>query len=88
VKQNVSPVAAVALIVVVVCVAAFFIMRAVRSPAGTATGEKPPGMPPDVAAEFQKRMGTANPTGAGAGVAPSSPMGGHYIPPPGIGGRH
>ena len=62
-KGKVNPVVATAIIVALVAIVGFSIWRGAEvSRAGD--GEKPPGMPAEAAAEFSKRMGSANPTGA------------------------
>jgi hypothetical protein len=55
-KQQISPILAAIIIVVVLGIAVFAYIR-FGGGAGSKEGEKPPGMPADVAAEFQKRMG-------------------------------
>jgi hypothetical protein len=72
-KQQVSPIVAVVIIVIVIAVAVFAYMKAGGGGPGSKAGEKPPGMPPNVAAEFQRRMGgITGPQGA-PGPAPSGP---------------
>ena len=81
-NQKVSPAVGGVIILVVVALAVFFGYRMMATPSAGA-GEKPPGMPADAAAEFQKRMGSANPTGAAGikGAAPGPPGGGYLAPP-------
>ncbi len=62
-KKELSPAVAVGIIVVILVVIGGVIYAKTGSRAGSAT-DKPAGMPADVAAEFQKRLGSANPTGA------------------------
>jgi hypothetical protein len=81
VKQTVSPALAGTIVVVVLVIAAFFGFRMMSGTAAAGPGEKPPGMPADAQAEFQKRLGSATPTSAGAsktgvgltGTGPSLP---------------
>jgi len=86
-KNQVNPIAAVVAVVVIVLIAGFIYWR------GTIQSHdeiaKPPGMPADAAAEFQKRMGSASATGPSkSNAAPGGTMGGGgYIMPPGAGGR-
>jgi len=68
--QKVSPVVAAIVVILVAVVAIFAVMKlANRDIAGSREGEKPPGMPPDVAREFQKRGAAAS----GPGAQPSKP---------------
>ncbi len=81
-KQKVNPMMAMIAVVAVVVVAGLFIWKA-SSSTTHAEGEKPPGMPADVAKEFQQRLGGT--TGPGAPSAPTggTPAGpGGYIAPP------
>lgn len=81
-KQKLNPVMAIIAVATVILITGIFIWR---SGAGTqhANGDKPPGMPPDVAKEFQQRMGGV--TGPGASTAttgtPSTGSGGYIMPP-------
>jgi hypothetical protein len=77
-KQQVSPALAAAILVVIALIAGFFFWRG-ANPANL-EGEKPPGMPPSVAAEFQKRLGGVTPAG---GQVPrgTTPAGGYIAPP-------
>lgn len=77
-KQQVSPIAAIVAIVVVLGLTVFAWLRLDRG--GGEPGEKrQAGMPPAVAAEFQRRMGGIAPGGA---TAPGSQQaqGGPMIP--------
>jgi hypothetical protein len=78
-KQQVSPAVATALIIVIALIAGFFVWRG-ANPASR-EGEKPPGMPPSVAAEFQKRLGGVTPAG-GQVSRGTTPAGGYIAPPP------
>lgn len=73
-KQSISP---VTLILVVIAAIALIAGIFVIATNGTQTNQKvnngPGGMPPDVAAEFSKRMGGANSTGPGAGAVSGAP---------------
>ncbi len=55
-KKNISNGAAGAIIAVVVVIALVVGFRLLRDPAGSLDGQMPPQMPPDVAAEFGRRM--------------------------------
>ena len=80
-KSEINPLVAVGVIIaVIVVVGGFVYFKGGRISRNDA---KPPGMPADVAAEFQKRMGTATPTGsAGTPGAPTNrPMSGMMLPP-------
>src|SRR5690349_4456381 len=80
VKKQVSPgVAAIVIVVIVIGIAALAWNTLAGDGAGSRRGEKPPGMPPAVAAEFQRRMGGV--TGPG-GVRP-----GAYTPTAQYGGQ-
>lgn len=70
-KREVSPVvAAVVIVVVLLIVGGIYIWATGARPFG-GEAEPPPPMPPDVQAEFQRRMGGMTP-GAGA-PAPTTP---------------
>lgn len=77
-KEKVNPGVAAVVIGLLVLIVGFFVYRGTSTPT---INEKPPGMPPDVAAEFQKRMGSASTTGAKA-TSPANPGGGGYLAPP------
>ena len=62
-KKEINPAAAGAVIVVIVLVVGIFIWRGGQ--AQTRDGEKPPGIPPDAAAEMQRRMGGGGMTAPG-----------------------
>ncbi len=68
-KREVSPVTAIVIIVVVLLVIGgiYWWATGKRSLGGR---EEPPGIPPDVQAEFQRRMGGMTP---GAATAPTTP---------------
>ena len=82
-KQQVSPVVAVVVVLVVIGIAAFAWIRLGSGGAGSLDGQKPPGMPPDVAAEIARRGAAVTgpkPTSAGGPqLSPGSP---NLIPPP------
>ncbi len=81
-KQQVSPVAIIVVVVVVGAIIAFFAYRTFGNPAGAMAGAKPPGMPPAVQAEFQRRLGGV--TGPGQASSQRTPvMPGVPIGPPG-----
>ena len=82
-KQKVSPAIGAIVVTVVFAVAAFFVYRFATQGSVAASGEKPPGMPSNVASEFQKRMGTSSPTGAQGikGSNPGGPGSGYLAPP-------
>ena len=61
-KQKVSPVTGGVAILLLLLVMGLLAWRGSRAENGS-DSEKPPGMPPGVAAEFNKRMGTVAPTG-------------------------
>jgi len=68
-KNEISPkmvVGAIVGVLVVVGAIFFFVARS-GGGAGSLEGQKPPGMPSDVSAEWNKRMGGTNMTGPGAG---------------------
>ena len=50
----------------------FLSFRALKDPAGSLAGQKPPGMPPEIAAEFAKAMSRAKPPPSFGPPAPSS----------------
>ncbi|CEK16699.1 hypothetical protein [Chthonomonas calidirosea] len=80
-KTEVNPVAAAIIIIVVLAIAGFALWRSLKPE--THYGEKPPGMPPSVAAEFQRRMGGVTPQN---GKIPQTnnggiPNGGYIAPP-------
>jgi hypothetical protein len=80
-KEKVSPAIAIAAIIVVVAIAAFALTKMGGGAAAGSSGDKPPGMPADAAAEFQKRMGTGTPTGPGKSQA-GGPAASGYLGPP------
>jgi hypothetical protein len=72
-KQPISPVTLILVVIAVIAViAGVFVIAANGNQANQKANTGPGGMPPDVAAEFSKRMGGANATapntGSGAGV--------------------
>ena len=82
-KEKVSPAVAGVIVIVVLAVVGVIGFRVVRGGSSAAHGEKPPGMPADAAAEFQKRMGSSNPTSPqGVRGAPSGGPGTGYMAPP------
>lgn len=72
-KQQVSPIVAILVVVAVIGIVALAWVR-FSGGAGSREGEKPPGMPPEAAAEFQRRMGGM--TGPTGGANPMPPGGG------------
>ena len=72
-KREVSPVTAVIIIVVVLLVigGVYWWMTEGRMKAGG--GAEPPPMPPDVQAEFQRRLGGPAPSGVTSGTGPGVP---------------
>jgi hypothetical protein len=81
-NQKVSPAVAGAVVVALIAIIAFVGFRLLGGTPKAAPGEKPPGMPADAAAEFQKRLGTSNPTSAGnKGPGPGAPGAGYIAPP-------
>ena len=80
-KKSVHPGIAAIVIVLIVAVVGFFVYRGTSTT--TAVGEKPPGMPSDVSAEFQKRMGSNNVTGGKPAGGQSVPLSGSLMPPVG-----
>lgn len=93
-KKEVSPVVAVVIVVAVLAVAIGFLYFRADKRAGTG-GDQPPGMSPEVAAEFQRRMGsvtgpTAPPGGGTTGPTLPSQGGGTTGPtlPPQGGGAN
>jgi hypothetical protein len=79
-KQQVSPPVVAAVLVVAVVALVGFGYRAIRAPGGSRSGQHPPGMPPTVAAEFQRRMGGVASPPNGATASPSAPPGGAPVP--------
>lgn len=82
-KQDVNPIVAAVIVIVVLVIAGYAIWRSINPP--THYGEKPPGIPPNVAAEFQRRMGGITPQN---GKVPQNsnggmPNGGYIAPPAG-----
>lgn len=75
--QKVSPVVAVVAILVVAAIAFFVVTKLGGGQvAGSKEGEQPPGMPPSVAQEFQKRGAAMNGPGqqnTQPGGAPTAP---------------
>jgi hypothetical protein len=73
VKSQISPVVVIgAIIGILAIVGVVFLLVGRGGGAGSLEGQKPPGMPSDVSAEWNKRMGGGNVTGPGAG-APGAP---------------
>ena len=91
-KQQVSPVVAAVVIIVIVGVAALAWMQLSGGGVGSKEGEKPPGMPADVAEKFKElgNKGMAGPGGGPGGMtAPAGgTAGGQGMsgPPGGMGG--
>ncbi len=69
-KQSLSPGLVAGIIAVVVIIAGFFLWRSVNP--GRHDGQQPPGMPPSVAAEFNKRMSKAGLASGSTSPAPNS----------------
>ncbi len=72
-KQSVSPVTLILVVIATIAViAGIFVVATNGTQANQKVNSGPGGMPPDVAAEFSKRMGGANvtapTTGPGAGI--------------------
>jgi hypothetical protein len=65
VKSQISPVVAIIAILVVVGIAAFALFMFTGGGQGVKEGEKPPGMPPEVAEKFRE-LGNRGPGGPGA----------------------
>ena len=73
-KQSVSPVTLILVVIATIAViAGVFVLVTNGTQAKQKANTGPGGMPPDVAAEFSKRMGGANTTGAQAGGAAAAP---------------
>lgn len=73
-KQPISPVTLIlAVIAVIAVIAGIFVIVSNGNQATQKANTGPGGMPPDVAAEFSKRMGGPNTTGAQAGGRATSP---------------
>ena len=73
-KQPVSPVTLIiAVIAVIAVIAGIFVVATNGNQANQKANTGPGGMPPDVAAEFSKRMGGANSTGPQAGRKSGAP---------------
>jgi len=77
-KQQISPAVAAVVILVIALIAGLFVWRGANT--ASKESEKPPGMPPNVAAEFNRRMGTAAPAGSTAPTG-GQPTGGYTAPP-------
>jgi len=81
-NQKVSPALAGVVVVVLIALVALVGFRVLGGSSKAGTGEKPPGMPPEAAAEFQKRLGSSNPTNPSAKVSgPGAPGSGYLAPP-------
>jgi len=73
-KQPISPVTLIlAVIAVIAVIAGIFVIVSNGNQATQKANTGPGGMPPDVAAEFSKRMGGANTTGAQVGGGAGAP---------------
>jgi len=74
-KQSVSPVTLILVVVAAIAlIAGIFVIATNGTQANQKANTGPGGMPPDVAAEFSKRMGGANatsPQGAGQPATPT-----------------
>lgn len=75
-KQPISPVTLILVVIAAIALIAGIVVIATN---GTQSNQKvnngPGGMPPDVAAEFSKRMGGANATSPQTGGQPGAPTG-------------
>jgi hypothetical protein len=81
-NQKVSPAVAGVVVIALIAIIAFVGFRMLGGTHMAGPGEKPPGMPADAAAEFQKRLGTSTPTSAGnRGPGPGAPGVGYIAPP-------
>jgi len=80
-KQQISPPVAIAIVVVIVAIAAFALTRGAG--VENKVGDKPPGMPPDVAAKWNQYTGGNGP-GAGGASIPTGPGGGATAAPGGV----
>jgi hypothetical protein len=73
-KQSVSPVTLILVVIAAIAlIAGIFVIATNGTQANQKVNNGPGGMPPDVAAEFSKRMGGANSTGPGAGAVSGAP---------------
>jgi hypothetical protein len=73
-KQSVSPVTLILVVIATIAViAGIFVIVTNGTQAKQKANTGPGGMPPDVAAEFSKRMGGANATGPQAGGGAGAP---------------
>jgi hypothetical protein len=73
-KQSVSPVTLILVVIATIAViAGIFVIVTNGTQATQKANTGPGGMPPDVAAEFSKRMGGANATGPQAGGGAGAP---------------
>ena len=75
-KQSVSPVTLILVVIAAIAlIAGIFVIATNGTQANQKVNNGPGGMPPDVAAEFSKRMGGANatsPQGAGQPATPTT----------------
>ena len=73
-KQSVSPVTLILVVIATIAViSGVFVLVTNGTQANHKANTGPGGMPPDVAAEFSKRMGGANATGPQAGGGATAP---------------
>jgi hypothetical protein len=73
-KQSISPVTLILVVIAAIAlIAGIFVIATNGTQANQKVNNGPGGMPPDVAAEFSKRMGGANSTGPGAGAVSGAP---------------
>lgn len=75
-KQSISPVTLILVVIAAIAlIAGIFVIATNGTQANQKVNNGPGGMPPDVAAEFSKRMGGANvtapKTGPGNGITPN-----------------
>lgn len=80
-KRQISPVVAAVVILIVVGIVAFVWIKFTSGGAGSLSGQKPPGVPPEASAELQRIMG-----GATGRTAPSTPSSPGLVMPGGYGG--
>ena len=72
-KREVSPATAVIIIIVVLLIIGGVYWWALEGRRSAGGGETPPPMPPDVQAEFQRRLGGPAPSGVTSGTGPGVP---------------
>ncbi len=73
-KQSISPVTLILVVIAAIAlIAGIFVIATNGTQANQKVNNGPGGMPPDVAAEFSKRMGGANSIRPGAGAVSGAP---------------